>query len=106
MSDWNAAQYLRFAQVGGIPTAIDRMNKAGILTVGLAGESRDSLYDLDLGSMPVALVVGGEENGMAQLTRKRCAAVVSIPQLGKITSLNAGVAASVAAFEIARQRRQ
>lgn len=99
-----AVEYLRFAQVGGIPTAIDRMNKAGILTVGLAGESRQSLYDLDLGSVPVALVVGGEENGLAQLTRKRCAAVVAIPQLGKISSLNAGVAASVAAFEIARQR--
>lgn len=100
-----AVEYLRFAQVGGIPTAIDRMNKAGILTVGLAGESRQSLYDLDLGSVPVALVVGGEENGLAQLTRKRCSAVVAIPQLGKISSLNAGVAASVAAFEIARQRR-
>ena len=101
-----AVEYLRFAQVGGIPTAIDRMNKAGIVTVGLAGESPHSLYDLDLGSVPVALVVGGEESGLAQLTRKRCAAVVSIPQLGKISSLNAGVAASVAAFEIARQRRR
>ena len=68
--------------------------------------SRQSLYDLDLGDVPVALVVGGEESGMAQLTRKRCAAVVSIPQLGKISSLNAGVAASIAAFEVARQRRQ
>jgi 23S rRNA (guanosine2251-2'-O)-methyltransferase len=101
-----AVEYLRFAQVGGIPTAIERMNKSGLVTVGLAGESRQSLYDLDLGDVPVALIVGGEESGMAQLTRKRCAAVVSIPQLGKISSLNAGVAASVAAFEVARQRRR
>ena len=100
-----AVEYLRFAQVGGIPAAIERMNSAGLVTVGLAGESRQSLYDLDLGDVPVALVVGGEESGMAQLTRKRCAAVVSIPQLGKISSLNAGVAASIAAFEVARQRR-
>jgi len=99
-----AIEYLTFSDVGGIPTAIDQMNKAGILTVGLAGESKDSLYDLDLGSTPVALIVGGEENGMAALTRKRCAAVVSIPQIGKIVSLNAGVAVSIAAFEVARQR--
>jgi len=99
-----AVEYLNYAQVGGIPAALDRLNKAGVLTVGLAGESKKSIYDLDLGSTPVALVVGGEENGMAQLTRKRCAEVVSIPQLGKITSLNAGVAASVAMFEVARQR--
>ncbi len=99
-----AIEYLTFSDVGGIPTAIDQMNKAGILTVGLAGESKDSLYDLDLASQPVALIVGGEENGLAQLTRKRCAAVVSIPQIGKIVSLNAGVAVSIAAFEVARQR--
>lgn len=99
-----AIEYLTFCDVGGIPAAIEQLNKAGVLTVGLAGEAKDSLYDLDLGSVPVALIVGGEEKGLATLTRKRCAAVVSIPQLGKISSLNAGVAVSVAAFEVARQR--
>jgi len=99
-----AVEYLTFCDVGGIPTAIDQLNKAGVLTVGLAGESKASLYDLDLASTPVALVVGSEEKGLAPLTRKRCEAVVSIPQLGKISSLNAGVAVSVAAFEVARQR--
>jgi len=99
-----AIEYLTFCDVGGIPTAIDQLNKAGVLTVGLAGESKDSLYDLDLASTPVALIVGGEEKGLAALTRKRCQAVVSIPQLGKISSLNAGVAVSIAAFEVARQR--
>ena len=100
-----AIEYLTFSDVGGIPSAIDQLNKAGVLTVGLAGDSKDSIYDLDLGSVPVALIVGGEESGLASLTRKRCQAVVSIPQLGKISSLNAGVAMSVAAFEVARQRR-
>jgi 23S rRNA (guanosine2251-2'-O)-methyltransferase len=100
-----AIEYLTFCDVGGIPTAIDQLNRAGVLTVGLAGESKDSLYKLDLGSGPVAVVVGGEEKGLSALTRKRCATVVSIPQSGRINSLNAGVAVSVAAFEVARQRR-
>ena len=100
-----AIEYLTFCDVGGVPAALEQLNKAGVLTVGLAGESKESLYDLDLGSVPVALVVGGEEKGLGALTRKRCAAVVSIPQLGKISSLNAGVAVSIAAFEVARQRR-
>jgi 23S rRNA (guanosine2251-2'-O)-methyltransferase len=99
-----AIEYLTFCDVGGVPAALDRLNRAGVLTVGLAGEATDSLYDLDLASTPVALVVGGEEKGMAALTRKRCAKVVAIPQLGHIGSLNAGVAVSVAAFEVARQR--
>jgi 23S rRNA (guanosine2251-2'-O)-methyltransferase len=99
-----AIEYLTFCDVGGVPAAIDLLNKAGVLTVGLAGESKDSIYELDLGTVPVALVVGGEEKGLSALTRKRCSAVVSIPQLGKISSLNAGVAVSIAAFEVARQR--
>jgi len=99
-----AIEYLNFCDVGGVPTAIDQLNRAGVLTVGLAGESKLSLYDVDLGSGPVALVVGGEEKGLSSLTRKRCATVVSIPQVGHISSLNAGVALSVAAFEVARQR--
>jgi len=99
-----AIEYLTFCDVGGIPSAIDQLNKAGVLTVGLAGETKSSLYELDLGSGPVALIVGGEEKGLSPLTRKRCATVVSIPQLGRISSLNAGVAVSVAAFEVARQR--
>lgn len=99
-----AIEYLTFCDVGGIPAVIDQLNKAGVLTVGLAGETKNNFYDLDLGSGPVALIVGGEEKGLSPLTRKRCATVVSIPQLGRISSLNAGVAVSVAAFEIARQR--
>jgi 23S rRNA (guanosine2251-2'-O)-methyltransferase len=100
-----AIEYLNFCDVGGIPSAIDELNRAGVLTVGLAGESKESLYKLDLGGGPVAIVVGGEEKGLSALTRKRCATVVSIPQVGRINSLNAGVAVSVAAFEVARQRR-
>jgi 23S rRNA (guanosine2251-2'-O)-methyltransferase len=100
-----AIEYLTFCDVGGIPSAIDQLNKSDLLTVGLAGDAKDSLYDLDLGSVAVALIVGGEEKGLSSLTRKRCATVVSIPQLGRISSLNAGVAVSVAAFEVARQRR-
>ena len=100
-----AIEYLNFCDVGGVPAAIDQLNRAGVLTVGLAGESNDSIYDLDLGSGPVAVVVGSEEKGLSSLTRKRCATVVSIPQIGRISSLNAGVAVSIAAFEIARQRR-
>ena len=100
-----AVEYLTFAEVGGVPSAVDSLNKAGVITVGLAGEAKASLFDLDLGSTAIALVVGGEQNGLSALTRKRCSFIVAIPQLGRVASLNAGVAVSVAAFEVARQRR-
>ena len=88
-----------------MPTALRDLDRAGVVTVGLAPEARRSLYDLDLATAPVALVVGGEERGLGRLTRERCAEVVSIPQHGAIASLNAGVAGAVACFEVARQRR-
>jgi 23S rRNA (guanosine2251-2'-O)-methyltransferase len=101
-----AIEHLNFAVVGGIPAALTVMADLGVWSVGLAGESTQSLYDLPLGDGPVALVVGSEDKGLAPLVRRRCDAVVAIPQHGKLPSLNVGVAGAVAAFEVARQRAQ
>jgi len=99
-----AIEHLSFAVVGGIPAALSAMTELGVWSIGLAGESDQSLYDLPLGDGPIALVVGSEEKGLAPLVRRRCDAVVSIPQHGSLPSLNVGVAGAVAAFEVARQR--
>jgi 23S rRNA (guanosine2251-2'-O)-methyltransferase len=99
-----AIEHLAFALVGGVPAALGSLADAGVWTVGLAGEADRSLYDLDLGSEPVAVVVGGEEKGLAPLVRARCDAVVAIPQHGRLPSLNVGVAGAVACFEVARRR--
>jgi 23S rRNA (guanosine2251-2'-O)-methyltransferase len=101
-----AIEHLAFAVVGGIPAALSVMTDLGVWSLGLAGESNQSLYDLPLGEGPVALVVGSEDKGLAPLVRRRCDAVVSIPQHGALPSLNVGVAGAVAAFEVARQRAQ
>ena len=60
-----AIEHLAFAVVGGIPAALTRMRDLGVWTVGLAGEADRSVYQLPLGSGPVALVVGSEERGLA-----------------------------------------
>jgi 23S rRNA (guanosine2251-2'-O)-methyltransferase len=101
-----AIEHLPFAVVGGIPAALMAMKDLGVWSIGLAGESEQSLYDMPLGDGPIALVVGEEEKGLAPLVRRRCDAVVSIPQHGSLPSLNVGVAGAVAAFEVARQRAQ
>jgi 23S rRNA (guanosine2251-2'-O)-methyltransferase len=99
-----AIEHLRFAAVGGIPAALSVLSGLGVWSVGLAGDSAQSLYDLPLGDGAVALVVGSEEKGLAPLVRRRCDAVVAIPQHGALPSLNVGVAGAIAAFEVARQR--
>jgi 23S rRNA (guanosine2251-2'-O)-methyltransferase len=99
-----AVEHLSFSVVGGIPTALTELQRAGLFSVGLAADADRSLYGLDLGDAPVALVVGGEEKGLAPLVRRRCDEVVCIPQRGGVASLNAASAGTVACFEIARRR--
>ena len=99
-----AIEHLPFALVGGVPAALEQLRAHGVWSVGLAGESAQSLYGLPLGEGPVALVVGSEEKGLAPLVRRRCDVVAAIPQHGSLPSLNVGAAGAVACFEVARQR--
>ncbi|MHB1848888.1 MAG: 23S rRNA (guanosine(2251)-2'-O)-methyltransferase RlmB [Acidimicrobiales bacterium] len=99
-----AIEHLDFALVGGIPNALERLSSLGIWALGLASESPRSIYDVGFGDGPVALVVGGEERGLPPLVRRRCDEIVAIPQHGALASLNVGVAAAVACFEVARRR--
>ncbi len=99
-----AIEYLPMALVAGIPAALQRLSGSGIWTVGLVGEARQTIYELPLGDQPVALVVGSEGSGLADLTRKRCDALASIPQHGSLSSLNVSTAGAIACFDVARRR--
>lgn len=99
-----AIEHLDFALVGGVPSALERLASKGIWALGLDAAATRSIYEADVGTGPVALVVGGEERGLPPLVRTRCDDVVAIPQHGEVASLNAGVAVAVACFEVARQR--
>jgi len=101
-----AVEHLAFCVVGGIPAALAELSRAGVFTIGLAADADHSLYDLSLGDVPVALVVGGEERGLAPLVRRRCDQVVAIPQHGGVASLNVAAAGTVACFEVARGRAE
>jgi 23S rRNA (guanosine2251-2'-O)-methyltransferase len=54
--------------------------------------------------MPLALVVGSEGRGMGRLVRETCDILIRLPMRGKISSLNAAVAGSVALYEVWQQR--
>ena len=71
----------------------------------LDGAARQSLYGTDF-SGNVVLVVGCEGEGIRPLVRKQCDVVMSIPQYGGVSSLNASVAGGIALFEIARKVRE
>jgi len=101
-----AIEYLPMALVPGIPATVQRLSAVGVWTIGLDGDAPSSLYELPLGDEAVALVLGSEGGGLAPLTRKRCDAVVSIPQRGTLSSLNVATAGAIACFDIARRRQR
>lgn len=99
-----AIEHLPMALVPGVPNALQMLAKAGVWTVGLDGDVDASLFDLDLATEPVALVLGSEGGGLSRLARQRCDALAAIPQLGALPSLNVATAAAVACYEVARRR--
>jgi 23S rRNA (guanosine2251-2'-O)-methyltransferase len=99
-----AIAVVKIATVVNIARALEELKDAGVWTVGFAGEGSED-YDIVDFTLPTAIVVGGEGDGLRRLTRDRCDRLVKIPMAGRVDSLNVSVAAGVALFEAARQRR-
>jgi len=100
-----ALEQLPVAIVGSIPEAVRRLKDLGLWIVGLDSNGGQTLFGLDLLTEPVAMVIGAEGSGLAELTSKCCDLVVSIPIANGVESLNASVSAALALFEIMRVRR-
>jgi 23S rRNA (guanosine2251-2'-O)-methyltransferase len=98
-----AAAHVRIATVVNIARALEALKEAGVWTVGLAGEARESYFEVDF-TVPTAIVLGAEGSGLRRLVRERCDRLASIPMHGQVSSLNVSVAAGLTLFEAKRQR--
>lgn len=103
-----AADSVPVVRVTNLSRTLRDLQKLGVWIYGLAGEADASLYALDLRGN-VALVLGGEADGLRRLTREHCDQLVTIPMPGGdaaagVESLNVSVAAGVTLFEAVRQR--
>jgi 23S rRNA (guanosine2251-2'-O)-methyltransferase len=99
-----AVDRVPLVEVTNLARALRELKDAAVWLTGLAGEADASLYDMDLRGK-VALVVGGEGEGMRRLTREACDHLARIPMPGGMESLNVSVATGIALFEAVRQRR-
>lgn len=97
-----ALEYVPVAKVSSIAKLVEDLKKRGIWTA-CADMDGESVYRVNLKG-PLALVIGGEHEGVTPLVKKRSDFVVSLPMRGKVTSLNASVAAGILIFEALRQR--
>lgn len=97
-----AVEYLPCARVTNIPRTLDELKKKGIWVYACDMDG-ETYWKQDL-TGPVALVIGSEGRGISRLAREKCDFTVSIPMVGKITSLNASNAAAILMYEVRKQR--
>lgn len=99
-----AAARIPIARATNLNRSLRAYADAGLSLIGLDGRADTSISDVPDLSGPVVLVVGSEGAGLSRLTREACDTLASIPISESIESLNAGVAAGIALYELARHR--
>lgn len=98
-----AMEYMKVARVTNINATIAELKEKGVWVFGTAAEGSIPMYQANL-TVPAAIVIGNEGDGMSPLVRKNCDVMLSIPMQGNISSLNASAAASILLYEAVRQR--
>ena len=98
-----AAEIVKLIVVSNLTRSMKDMQKLGMWMTGLAGETEQTIYDVDFKGS-VGLVMGAEGTGLRQLTRENCDYLAAIPMAGSVESLNVSVASGVTLYEVMRQR--
>jgi 23S rRNA (guanosine2251-2'-O)-methyltransferase len=99
-----ALEHLPIVRVGNLNRALDEIKERGFRIYGVDERGMDA-YDQVQYASPAALVLGGEGKGIHEMVRKRCHAVIRIPIVGKISSLNVSVAAGIVLFDWKRRQQ-
>lgn len=99
-----AAETVPYFMVTNLARTLNELKERNIWVIGTSDDAPQTLYQADLRG-PLALVLGAEGTGLRQLTRKTCDALISIPMLGAVESLNVSVASGVCLYEAVRQRQ-
>lgn len=98
-----AIEHMAIARVANIPSLIERLKKENIWVFAADGEGESVLYETDL-TVPCAIIIGSEGEGVGRLVLSKSDFRVKIPMRGQVNSLNASAAAAVFVFETMRQR--
>jgi len=98
-----AVEHLPVAVVTNLARYLKEIKSGALWIVAAEGESATPMWEADL-SGGLAFVFGAEGKGLRPLVRRTCDLAVSIPQLGRVESLNVSVAAALLLYEARRQR--
>jgi 23S rRNA (guanosine2251-2'-O)-methyltransferase len=98
-----AIEHVPVARVANISQTIELLKKEGFWVVGTEVQTDKMYHQVDM-TGPTVIVIGNEGKGLGEVIKKRCDYLVRLPMIGKVQSLNAGVAAGILLYEVIRQR--
>jgi 23S rRNA (guanosine2251-2'-O)-methyltransferase len=92
------------AQAPNLVRALAAYREAGLFVAGLDAAGEQDIGELTLADSPLVLVIGSEDRGLSRLVAQHCDVLARIPITSSAESLNAGVAASIALYQVSRLR--
>jgi 23S rRNA (guanosine2251-2'-O)-methyltransferase len=98
-----AIEHIPVVRVTNMARTIDELKERGIWIAGTDASGKQDYRQFD-GTLPLGLVIGSEGKGMGRLVRDKCDFLINLPMAGKVTSLNASVAAAILMYEVYRRR--
>ncbi|WP_019157067.1 23S rRNA (guanosine(2251)-2'-O)-methyltransferase RlmB [Robertmurraya massiliosenegalensis] len=98
-----AIEYIPVVRVTNMARTIDELKERGVWIAGTDAKGKEDFRQFD-GTLPLGLVIGSEGKGMGRLIRDKCDFLIRLPMKGKVTSLNASVAAALLMYEVFRKR--
>ena len=98
-----ALHKITLCRTWNLKLALQFLQESGIQLIGCTEKTQDNMYKADY-SIPTAIIMGSEEDGVSAEFLKMCDTKAKIPMRGKIASLNVSVATGVILYEAIRQR--
>ncbi|MEW6398389.1 MAG: 23S rRNA (guanosine(2251)-2'-O)-methyltransferase RlmB [Bacillota bacterium] len=98
-----ALEWLPVARVTNLARTLSDVKGRGFWVVGAEADGDTLPWEADF-TVPLVVVLGGEEKGLGHAVRQACDLVVRIPIAGHVPSLNVAAAAAILLYEVRRQR--
>jgi 23S rRNA (guanosine2251-2'-O)-methyltransferase len=98
-----AIEYIPVVRVTNMARTIEELKERGVWIAGTDASGKEDYRQFD-STIPLGLVIGSEGKGMGRLIRDKCDFLIHLPMVGKVTSLNASVAAALLMYEVYRKR--
>lgn len=98
-----AIEYVPVVRVNNLAQTMEQLKERGIWFIGTDAKGEQDFREAEY-TLPICIVIGSEGKGISRLVKEKCDFLVKLPMRGKVTSLNASVAAALCMYEAMRKR--